>query len=172
LKSRFLTACLALAGLFTAAAVPAGNQYNNTNHNYVFDDEQPWSEQDYQIPAYPAKPNWQEFFLSPRAANRQYLDLGSLAVGQDGVVRYVLRIESPSGVQNVSLEGIRCQGRQVRSYAFGDTVHQRWIEAMKVVWRTIDHDDFVRKQLRESLCPEGSPVKDAGEAAKRLAATR
>lgn len=171
MKSRLLTACLALAGLIATSTIHAGGQYNS-NHNYAFEDAQPWSEQDYQLPAYPAQPRWQEFFLSPKGANRQFVDLSTLSIGQDGVVRYVLNIQSPSGVQNVSVEGILCKDRQVRSYAFGDTVHHSWIESMKAVWRPIEQDDTVRLQLRASLCPDGIQVKDVAEAAKLLAATR
>lgn len=170
MKSRLLSAALAASAVLLANLSLAETAYRPAKE-YAFDDT-PWQEQDYTLPAYPAKPNWQEFFLSVPRANRLFVETASLSAADDGVVRYVLKVQSPSGAQNVSVEGIRCQGRQLRVYAFGDTVHQRWIESLKSVWRPIDADDAVRRQLREALCKDGAPLKDVEAAVKQLRATR
>jgi CNP1-like family protein len=49
---------------------------------------------------------------------RHYVDWGSVSIGQDRIVRYVLVARSASGAENVSFEGIRCQG-EYRVYAVG-----------------------------------------------------
>lgn len=171
MKLRLLSLAIAAAGVLAAHTSLAEARFN-PNGVYAFDDA-PWQEQDYNLPAFPQQPNWQEFFLSVRGANRLFIETGSLSMGEDGVVRYVLKVQSPSGVQNLSVEGIRCHGgRLVRSYAFGDAINKRWIESQKSVWRQIETDDAVRKQLRESLCQDGSPVKDLDAALKQLRATR
>lgn len=168
---RIALPALLAVGLLAAQSSWASNNQIRENSNYAFDDT-PWSEQDYTIPSYPAKPNWQEYFLSTRRSNRLFIDLGTYSVGKDGVARYVLRVQSPSGAENVSFEGIRCQGRQLRKYAFGDTVNHRWIESLKSTWRTIDFDDREHRELRDALCQDGTPVQTSDEAAKRLSATR
>lgn len=170
MKFRLLTLALAAAGTLTVQPLLAETN-NKPNSSYAFDDG-PWQEHDYTLPAYPLKPSWQEFFLSVPRANKLFVDTGTLNMGEDGVVRYVLRMQSPSGAQNISAEGIRCDGRQLRVYAFGDNVNKRWIESMKSVWRSIDIEDEVRKTLREALCKDGSPIKDVNAAIKQLRATR
>lgn len=49
---------------------------------------------------------------------RYYVDWGSVSAGEDRIVRYVLVARSPSGAENVTFEGIRCQG-EYRVYAVG-----------------------------------------------------
>lgn len=171
MKLRLLPLALATVGVLAAQAGLAETRFK-PNAVYAFDDDTPWQEKDYTLPAFPQQPSWEEFFLSPRRANQQFIDTSSLSMGEDGVVRFILRIQSPSGAQNLSVEGIRCTGRQMRSYAFGDSINQRWIESMKPVWRPIEIDDAVHRTLRETLCQEGSPVKDVASAIKQLRATR
>jgi hypothetical protein len=171
LNFRIALPALLAVSLLAAQTASANNNQIQENKNYAFDDTQ-WSEQDFTIPPYPAKPNWQEYFLSARRSNRLFIDLGSYSVGKDGVARYILRVQSPSGAENVSFEGIRCQGHQLRKYAFGDTVNHRWIESLKSTWRTIDYDDREHRELHDALCQDGAPAQTSEEAAKRLSATR
>ena len=51
---------------------------------------------------------------------RYYVDWGSVSAGEDRIVRYALLARSPSGAENVSFEGIRCQSREYRVYAVGE----------------------------------------------------
>lgn len=50
---------------------------------------------------------------------RFFVDAATLSVSDDGIVRYVLVARSPGGVDNVSLEGMRCATSEVRIYALG-----------------------------------------------------
>jgi hypothetical protein len=170
LNLRLLSLAVAAVGVLAAQPALAETRFK-PNAVYAFDDT-PWQEKDYTLPAFPQQPSWEEFFLSVPRPNRLFVDTGSLSMGEDGVVRFILRVQSPSGAQNLSVEGIRCTGRQVRSYAFGDNINQRWIESMKPVWRPIEIDDAVHRTLRETLCQDGSPVKDVASAIKQLRATR
>ena len=49
---------------------------------------------------------------------RYYVDWGSVSAGEDRIVRYVLVARSRSGTENVTFEGLRCQG-EYRVYAVG-----------------------------------------------------
>jgi hypothetical protein len=57
------------------------------------------------------------FAVSVHSELRYGLVPDSLAVGADGVVRYVWAARSPSGAVNVSYEGVRCRTREMKAYA-------------------------------------------------------
>ncbi len=85
-----------------------------------FDDlDKPWQEIAVQLPAMPKKENLLGFVASETATMRFAVDAKSISVGDDGVVRYTLVSSSPSGAQNISYEGIRCETQEKKLYAFG-----------------------------------------------------
>ncbi|WP_165494113.1 CNP1-like family protein [Aquitalea sp. USM4] len=162
---------LALAGLLLALAAQA-SEYNKgfNNTNYALEDVKPWEEGKYSIPAYPAAPDWIGFYVGPEVANKYFADSKSMTVGEDGVVRLILRVQSPAGAENLSVEGIQCSANTYRSYAFGDSINKRWIESMREEWRKIEYDDKARRALREDLCVEKTAPKSAEQAVKLLRA--
>ncbi|RQW28532.1 hypothetical protein EHS17_05665 [Rhodobacteraceae bacterium CH30] len=151
---------LSLMLLTLTGTVVAGSD-NNAHFKRAtanaFDDETPWAEQEEALPAYPKAPEWLDFSGGNLERNQLALDAKSLTLGNDGVVRYTLRVLTPGGVSNISREGMRCQTQDVRSYAFADTVGQSWIVSMKPVWRPIRREDNVRRALKDLLCDGGTP---------------
>lgn len=92
-----------------------------------------WQEQEVSFPVLPADDAWFAFDARALSAHRFFVDLASLSVGGDGVVRYVLRLESEAGSRNVRFEGIRCSTREWRLYAtarrdgtWGKSRNERW----------------------------------------------
>ena len=162
---------LALAGLLLALNAQA-SEYNKgfNNTNYAMDEVQPWTEGKFSIPAYPATPDWIGFYVGPEVSNKYFADSKSMTVGEDGVIRLILRVQSPSGAENLSVEGIQCSEGSYRSYAFGDSINKRWIESMRADWRKIAYDDKARRTLREDLCVEKTAPKSAEQAIKLLRA--
>ncbi|WP_137009097.1 CNP1-like family protein [Aquitalea aquatilis] len=162
---------LALAGLLLALSAQA-SEYNKgfNNTNYAMDEVQPWSEGQFSIPTYPTAPDWIGFYVGPEVANKYFADSKSLSVGEDGVVRLILRVQSPSGAENLSVEGIQCAEGSYRSYAFGDSINKRWIESLRADWRKIAYDDKARRALREDLCVEKTAPKSVEQAIKLLRA--
>jgi len=67
-------------------------------------------------PPYPRQADLIEFYVSPTAEFKYFVDARSLSVGADRIVRFTLVARSPSGVDNVSYAGIRCP-REHRLYA-------------------------------------------------------
>jgi len=57
--------------------------------------------------------------MHPANGMRFSVDRNSIAVGSDDVVRYTLVSTSRGGARNVSFEGLRCEPRQKKLYAFG-----------------------------------------------------
>jgi hypothetical protein len=109
--------------------------------DYELDQEKkPWSELQTQLPPYPKPENLIKFDIGSNTANQYFIDASSLSVGDDGIVRYTLVIKAGGGASNVSFEGIRCETRQVRVYAFGHPGSQ-WSRARDQAWRDIQSRD-------------------------------
>lgn len=139
------------------------------NNNYDFEDEnKPWAESTYTLPAYPDKPDWVGFYVNQAMKNQYFADAKTLTLTDDGVIRLILRIRSPAGAENISYEGIQCQQGTYRTYAFGDTINKRWIESTRAQWRKIEYDDKLRQRLREDMCPEKYAPKSADDALNLL----
>lgn len=122
---------------------------------YVTDDNTVWAEVEQALSSYPAKPEWLQLDMPVTVRPAIFVDLSDLQPGSDQVIRFTLRQTSKSGVENISREGLHCDQRSYRSYAFGDTVNQRWIESKNPQWRKIEATDYLRRELIAAMCPEG-----------------
>ena len=132
-------------------------------------DELNWRELDVVLPAYPAAERLVEFYVSPSASFRFFLDRSSLSVGGDGVVRYAMVARSPSGTENVSFEGIRCKTAHFKVYAFG-RADRTWNERPSD-WKPLELKSMNRQHQalhREYLCPNFIPVESVAEAIDAL----
>ncbi|EEG07906.1 CNP1-like family protein [Pseudogulbenkiania ferrooxidans] len=158
-----LITLLALSAGTLAAGASAG-EIKRPNTNYALDDLPAWEEGAYALPAYPVDADWVGFFVHHTLQNQYFIDAKSVNVADEQLVRYVVKVVSPSGAVNLSAEGLQCRQKQIRSYAFGDTVNRRWIESMKPAWRNIEYDDLLHRRLRENLCQDNWAPKTAEEA--------
>ena len=124
---RALAAALGALCAGTAFAQVLAPQYPG-GYKPQFDEDKPWEEQRSSLPAYPADRDLVRFEVGPTSAFDFFVDSTSVSVGKDGVVRYTLVARSPSGALNVSYEGIRCDARQRKLYAFGRS-DKTWAQA-------------------------------------------
>ena len=165
--------CLAFAAAAAIAAVPAHGQtpmqdpvnipYNGKSEWELKQDLLDWKEAGVKLPAYPKAEDLVEFFVSGATNFRFYIDPASVAPAPDGVVRYTLVARSPSGVTNVSYEGIRCTTNSYKTYAFGND--GRW-SASESEWRAIEPRSVMRwhLELRSAyFCPGKVPIRTAAE---------
>ncbi|MBN3002320.1 CNP1-like family protein [Chromobacterium alkanivorans] len=157
----------AIIVLALCAAQPALAD-NKIKKNIDFAPEVPWQEGDYQLPPYPAQPDWIAVSTDNLQTNQYFVDAKTLSSGEDGVVRMIVRVKSPAGAENLSFEGLLCNEGSYRAYAFGNSVDKNWIRSNKAVWRKIEHDDKLRRTLRDLACPDKRAPRDAEEALKRL----
>ena len=128
----------------------------------------PWQEQKVTLPLYPANASLVEFSPTASGGFRFFIDSGSLAVGGDGVVRYVLVARSPDGVDNVSFEGLRCATGEYRIYAVGHR-DRSWTERGGT-WQSVSvASGQLRRELRDNyFCRYGQPVRDRDEGLRML----
>jgi hypothetical protein len=129
------------------------------------------SEDDYEAKqAAPAEVGLQSFYVSMATDNKFFIDLTTLSVGGDGVVRYVLVIVSASGARNVTFEGMRCETRETRIYASGRR-DGTWSKSRNSEWSKIK-DVYANRHhaalFLEYFCPVGVIVRDVVEAKEAL----
>lgn len=113
------TALLALVTLSTEARERPFVDESSTERDDIAEGEM-WKEGGVELPPYPEKADLLEFWVDdPQDRFRYFIDGKNLSVGEDRVVRYTLVIRSPTGADNVSFEGMRCDTREFKTYAYG-----------------------------------------------------
>lgn len=129
-----------------------------------------WQEIEVVLPPPPKESDLQPFYVSAATSNQFFIDMSSLSVGADGVVRYVLLVLSPEGGRNVTFEGMRCESRERRIYAAGRK-DGSWSKARKNEWVRIQ-DAYANRHhaalFLDYFCPFGNIVRDAAEARNAL----
>ncbi|QJQ03841.1 CNP1-like family protein [Herbaspirillum rubrisubalbicans] len=122
-----------LAGALLAACAGALAQ----SFDEDFDDEdKPWQEIAVQLPPTPQQQNLAEFYLSPNATMKAYIDLNSVSIGTDKVVRYTVETKTEGGAVNVMYEGMRCETWEKKTYAFGHP-DGTWSRSRRDKWQPI-----------------------------------
>jgi len=101
---------------------------------------------------------------------RYYVDAGSLSVGADRIVRYVLVARSPGATDNVTFEGVRCASGEYRVYAVGRP-DGSW-GGRPSEWRPIKRDARLAQNAlaRRYFCPSRRAVETAQEGVHALRA--
>ena len=136
------------------AVAPAMSQWKDWD--YELDQEKKsWQELQAQIPSYPKPENLLRFDAGANTANAFFVDSASVSVGDDGVVRYTLMVRTGGGATNVSFEGIRCDTRELKIYAFGRP-NSDWSRARDTRWREItfrEINNHHQTLFREHFCP-------------------
>ena len=99
---------------------------------------------------------------SARTDCRFYVDWGSVSTGDDRIVRYVLVARNPGGVENVTFEGLRCQG-EYRVYAVGRP-EGGW-GGQPSEWRPIPRNPNAVQQtlIKDYFCPGRAAIRSNAE---------
>lgn len=157
---RFKATLLGLLGLASALSVQA-----------YPDDSEPkaWAEQEVVFPSAPRQENLVPVYVSAGTENRFLVDLASVSVGNDGVVRYTLVVDTGQA-RNVTYEGMRCETRERRLYASG-RLNGSWSKSRNQEWEKI-REAAVNRQYAtlflEYFCPWGVIVGSTAEAVGAL----
>lgn len=161
-------ACSALLLLLSAQGMAAFNLDNRKPNAYVMENDKPWVEQEQALVPYPLQPQWLQLEMPVTIRPQIFVNTADLQLGPDQVIRFSLRQASKSGVENISREGLHCEQRNYRSYAFGDPVNKRWISSQNSQWRKLDVSDLLRRELVTILCPQGWTPATAAEVITNL----
>jgi hypothetical protein len=175
--TRFLAWFIAGALAGPAAAQNTNDQRNDALQKSNFKGEweleqerRDFSESAVVLPAFPSAADLVEFWVTSASSFRFFIDVKSLSVGPDRIVRYTLVARSSAGVENVSYEGMRCRdAAYVKTYAFGQ--NGAWSSNRMADWRPVEARSVNRwhNELRDSyFCPAMIPVGRAEEAIDAL----
>ncbi|MDR3158557.1 MAG: CNP1-like family protein [Zoogloeaceae bacterium] len=169
-KRRKTLLCLGVAAFcLTLQAAPRdGDVYGyGKRDTYTTDEDEnereAWKENPIELPAYPESQDFYSFHVSAAASNRFFIDIKNVSIGNDGVMRYTLMIVSPSGIKNISREGMRCQSREKRTYAMGRIQARTWSLARGSRWTRIRNETANRHHaalFQDFFCPNGLIAKD------------
>jgi len=163
-----------IGALFAAAALGAVAQelpLRDPAADTIDFDDKLAPESKARLPAFPKPENLIRFDMGPaRRGFEHFIDSGSLAVGEDGVVRYTLVVRSDMGAENVSYEGIRCVTREHKIYAHGRR-DGSWRERRDAEWKPIGqaHSEGATFVLYEDFfCPMRGTVRSPSDAIAAL----
>ena len=111
-----------LAGILSAAviALPAAAvDESGMDGLPEYEPGNAWEERAVRLPPYPREDDLISLDTD-FPGYRYFIDPASVSVGKkDQVARYTVIIESIDGVRNVFYEGMRCDSRQYKTYAYG-----------------------------------------------------
>ena len=135
----------------------------------------------------PAAPDWKELDAPPPPALKSQglvpldvrntdlswgVDPGSISIGTDRIVRYVVIAKSAAGAFNAMYEGLRCSTAEVKVYArhsgSGD-----WVPSPSANWKPVQGSGNTRHSLaiaRGGACMGDSPNSSAVQIARDLGA--
>ncbi|WP_319243236.1 CNP1-like family protein [uncultured Propionivibrio sp.] len=133
------------------------------------DDEAPWVEGAFEMPAYPKQGSLISFPVGIRTDITFSIDGETISVGEDGVIRYVLVVVSALGARNVSFEGMRCGTGERRLYATGRS-DGTWSAARSDQWTKIrgSRSNHHVELFLNYFCTIGAPAIVTPEAARRV----
>lgn len=131
---------------------------------------QAWQEIQTAFPAYPSEEHLTEVEIPGPTSFTFMADTQSIRVDGDGVVRYTLIARSPSGTDNVSFEGMRCETGEYKFYALG-SVDRTWMPSRSGDWRPIrkqSGNDYRFALYKLYFCPYGVPPTSSSKAVAAL----
>lgn len=127
-------------GLTGIALLLAGNVLARTQaiNNTNVPDAQPWQEDQGPVvaPAF-TRDHLLPLDMPPHVTLKAWIDPDTLTLGKDGVVRYVVVMTNISGTSMASYEGIRCETREVKTYARQSSSGE-WRPLAEPVWRSLN----------------------------------
>lgn len=116
-----------------------------------------WKEAEVRLPAYPSSADLIPLDVRSSTRAQFFIDLRSLSLAEDGVVRYTLVVRGAGGAESVSFEGIRCATAERKLYALGRS--GEWVPSRSDAWHWIADNALNRQHAvlaKEYFCPPGS----------------
>ncbi len=113
-----------------------------------------WKELESALPAWPEDAHLIRARMPVTYTLKVYIDEKSVSRLADGIARFTLVVESPSGVRNVFFEGYHCETREYKTYATG-TPDKTFEPVKKPKWERVQYYDvnaFRFQLLRHHVC--------------------
>lgn len=124
-----------------------------------------WKEQDSPPPPSFEINRLVPFDVSVNSAMKWGFDPETMKIGKDGVVRYVVVAQSPSGVVNAMYEAVRCTTAEWKSYARFNK-GSGWTVAADPQWTPLSVNQVSLHALRlakQGMCTGAAPASSVRE---------
>lgn len=164
-----LSRCVIRGGLVALACFPG-----LAGAGLLVEADLDWKEGEVAMPPPVEESRLRAIYVSAATPNRFFVDQGSLSVGDDGVVRYVLVVRTPGGAENLTFEGIRCATGERRIYASGRK-DGGWVAMKRSEWQPIGDNAYNRPRAAlayDYLCDGPAPPRDREHALRLLQSRR
>jgi hypothetical protein len=152
-------AAVFLLSALIAPAAPAQGITGTFDANF---DDRPWSDVAAHLPKFPEPSDLVEIQVLGEQTNKFLIDIASVDLGSDAVVRYTILTRSSSGAETLTYEGIRCSAAERRLYAYGRT-NRSWERVSNSKWRDIvligSLNDYHAALYLNYFCRLGMPLK-------------
>jgi hypothetical protein len=168
---------VALAVLLVGGAIPAvaasdDDKYQGVGARTEFNPNlvKAWREAEVPTPAYPREADLVAVTLAPADRLKLFVDASSVALADDRVLRATLVVESSSGARNVFFEGIRCETREYKTYAIGNTEKQ-WSPVKPASWRELPPaagNNFRFYLFKHYVCDDDAFARSPSEVLHRI----
>jgi len=110
-------------------------QDGSINTKEKYERSQHWNELGIDLPPPPQKNRFSLFQTTSQSGFRFLVDVSSIQLGEDGVVRMVLLTVSPKGSENITYEGFRCETAEYKFYASSFGFDKAWMPVKNPQWR-------------------------------------
>jgi hypothetical protein len=135
-------------------------------------DDPDWKEAD--VPPPPAFDLKRLMFVEFNSASQLKwgVDPASIKISSDGIIRYVVVAQSPSGAVNAMYEGIRCNKAEFRRYARHHPTNG-WVNATDSNWTALRQSSLSKHPLalaKLGLCDGAAAPSSADHAIRALRA--
>ena len=124
-----------------------------------------------QFPKAPQETALQKIPITGGSTMGFFVDLSSISVAGDTVVRYVLVAQSSEGVRNVSYEGLDCAQNAWHIYGVWSAGGKGWVRNPQTDWSAVNAGGFTRIHAvldSDYLCKDGHAAGSAKAIAENL----
>lgn len=121
-------------------------------------------------PAPPQPGNLIRYDIGRPTSMTFYVDSASVSLMQDGVIRFTSVAKGEGSSQNVAYEGMRCDTREYKTYAYGKA-DGTWYVLKEPQWRvlrSLNSDGYRFALYQDYFCPARESVASAAEAVDAL----
>jgi hypothetical protein len=135
-----------------------------------FDAGKDQRESDAPLPAAPKPENLIKYDPGRPGTMSYYVDAASITISKDGIVRYTNVARGDGTAQNVTFEGIRCDSREKKIYAYG-RADGTWSPLRDPQWspiRTPNIEGYRHALYQDYFCPSRGLVRSVAEAVDAL----
>lgn len=141
--------------------------FGDKKYGEYYEEEKIWVEAEAALPEIPGIGGFVEYFVSAASPNKYLVAPQTISIAPDGVVRYVAAVKTPSGVINISFEGLRCATKEIRLYAFGRP-DGNWGKSRNERWAAVRPGSYQATLFKEYFCPGGIAIITDSEGAEAI----